>query len=588
MYKLFIAARYLRRNWLNLVGVLAVAIAVMVPICVLSVMKGFEEEIRAHSRATLSDLIIEPWSNNSFSGYEAMLEKIERLPHVKSAAPEFAGLAIVQIKTPVETLTRYAQFRGIDIERELLTTDLAKDYRNWRATRATEEIGSILAGGASAQEVLTARRLRDILCRLREEDFDKLPSPQKEFLRTAAERQDVEIEACFREAEAAVPTWPDLTEEHYAPAFIGSEMAVVYRNPDGSYERLPVGAEIVLVIPTEIHDSTRAFQKCRVAGLIKSGLSEYDVHTVIVPLDVIQERLHKEGQITKINIRLDDFAYAESTRAQLLGILTVKEIQAWYAAMRPILERERPELIETIDARIDVITTHVRQGSSDTLSGATARQVTQDLTLISKGMLARADALNLTMEQTESLRRFMEDASERIESGLSGQFMVSTWEDKRQSFLRAIGVERRLMAFILFFVTIVAGFLIFSILYTTVHVKTKDIGVLKSIGGTVRGIMGLYLLNGTLIGIIGAVIGAILGLLITFRLNEIEQMLSDWIGFRLFPRDIYYLDQLPVAKEPVPSALFIAAMAVVVCLLASAIPAWKASRMDAVEALRYE
>ena len=87
MYKLFIAARYLRRNWLNLVGVAAVAIAVMVPICVLSVMKGFGEEMRQRSRETLSDLIIEPWSNDSFTGYEAMIEKIEGVPHVIAVAP---------------------------------------------------------------------------------------------------------------------------------------------------------------------------------------------------------------------------------------------------------------------------------------------------------------------------------------------------------------------------------------------------------------------------------------------------------------------------------------------------------------------
>src|SRR3990172_13049843 len=96
MYKITVCFRYLTRNWLSLVAAGGVTIGVLVLICVLSVMKGFDQEFRERIRATLSDLIIEGW-DDSFDGYEEMMRKIEALPHVLTCAPEFQGLALIRI-----------------------------------------------------------------------------------------------------------------------------------------------------------------------------------------------------------------------------------------------------------------------------------------------------------------------------------------------------------------------------------------------------------------------------------------------------------------------------------------------------------
>ena len=79
MYKTFVAFRYLRRNWLNVVGVCAVAVGVLVPTCVLSVMKGFDEELRRRIRGPLADLVVESPYEGAFSGYEELMARIERL-----------------------------------------------------------------------------------------------------------------------------------------------------------------------------------------------------------------------------------------------------------------------------------------------------------------------------------------------------------------------------------------------------------------------------------------------------------------------------------------------------------------------------
>ena len=188
----------------------------------------------------------------------------------------------------------------------------------------------------------------------------------------------------------------------------------------------------------------------------------------------------------------------------------------------------------------------------------------------------------------ERMVEFQKKVIARLNDALGDDFRVSTWEDKQQTLLRAVAMEQQVMAFILFFVGLIAGFLILSLLHTTVISKTRDIGTLKSIGGSVHGIMSIFLLNGLLMGLIGSAIGTAGGTLILKNINEIKGFLERIVGFSLVPVDIYYLDRIPVNEHPWPSILVICGLAVAVSLAASILPAWKAARMDAVEALRYE
>ena len=584
MYKLFVAVRYLRRNWLNLVGVAAVAIAVMVPICVLSVMKGFDDEIRSRSRDTLSDLIVDPGSNDSFGGYEDLIARIEKLPHVLSAAPEYAGLAIVRIGKQ----TRYAQFRGIQLDKELRSTDFAHYYRSWRAQEARNDLTSILTLTGSRPGVPDAETVKALASRLREKDFKALPRRHRRVLKEYAKATHVDLSACFRNAESAMPKWIAVANpKREAPAFIGSEMAIIGRRRDGGLNWLEKGGELILIIPTEVHDSTRVFQRCRVSGYFKSGLYDYDQHTIVLPLEAIQKRLRKPGHVTSINIRLDDFANAPATRAALWGLLSPAELSRGFHLMKPILKGKYPAIHKVVKDEVKFLRDHASSAGGDTIRQVSFR-LEYRLLSVTRQELADTSPDRLSEEEIEELREFEKLCATCAAEAIAPNFRISTWHDKRRNFLRAVQVEQRVMAFILFFVTIVAGFLIFSILHTTVHVKTKDIGILKAIGGTMQGIMGLFLLNGLFIALIGSVMGAIGGLLITKYLNEIETMLSRMVGFRLFPRDIYYLDQIPVDKDPVPSAIFICITALTISFLASALPAWKAARLDPVEALRYE
>lgn len=176
------------------------------------------------------------------------------------------------------------------------------------------------------------------------------------------------------------------------------------------------------------------------------------------------------------------------------------------------------------------------------------------------------------------------DLSEKLRTR---RYAVETWEDRQRNFLKAVETEKRMMAIILCFIVIVAAGSILAIQTMMVVEKTRDIGILKALGGTTRGIQSIFLLNGLSIGILGAVLGLVLGLVVTDNINPIHDLIGRLTGYRVFSPEIYVFDRIPTNFEPLAIALFTVGT-VIVSVAASLYPAFRASRMNAVEALRYE
>jgi len=134
---------------------------------------------------------------------------------------------------------------------------------------------------------------------------------------------------------------------------------------------------------------------------------------------------------------------------------------------------------------------------------------------------------------------------------------------------------------------VVACFNIASSLIMQVLEKTKDIGILRAIGATGGDIKRIFIFLGFLVGAIGVIFGGALGVLIARNINYIAGAVERVTGFELFPSDIYYLSGIPVKIVPNDVAL-IAIFSLTLAVLASFYPAWKASRLNPVEAIRYE
>mgnify|MGYP001101453398 CR=1 FL=1 len=166
-------------------------------------------------------------------------------------------------------------------------------------------------------------------------------------------------------------------------------------------------------------------------------------------------------------------------------------------------------------------------------------------------------------------------------------YSVSTWRDKQGPLLAAVEMETAILNMLLFLIIAVAGFGILAIFFMIVVEKTKDIGILKSLGAHGSGIMGIFLSYGLSLGLVGAGAGMVLGLLFVRHINEIRIWLGNLTGQMVFDPSIYYFYEIPTSVNPWTVAwIVIGALAIAVA--ASVMPALRAARLHPVEALRYE
>jgi lipoprotein-releasing system permease protein len=166
-------------------------------------------------------------------------------------------------------------------------------------------------------------------------------------------------------------------------------------------------------------------------------------------------------------------------------------------------------------------------------------------------------------------------------------FRISSWRDKEGALLAAVQMETAVLNVLLFLIIAVAGFGILAIFFMIVVEKTRDIGILKSLGATGRGIMGIFLGYGLSLGVVGASVGMGLGLLFVRYINEIADVLGRVTGQPVFDPSIYYFQKIPTIVEW-PTVTWIVAGAMAIAILASILPARRAARLHPVEALRYE
>jgi len=420
MYKLFVSLRYLRSRKISFFAIAGVAVGVMTLIVVMSVMNGFDHELRSRIRGTLAHIVILKGGMYGLEDYTQVIEKVKTFEHVNACAPYVEGPALIKLRGRKE----FVYFKGID-------------------PNAEARVG----------------------------DFESYISPfgnqPDDLLKTHGEKNTTS-------------------------AFGGTELL---RLGPGEPEKdtgsfIQNGEQVVLVTLKEWDKiSVKAFV---VAGKFKSGMYDFDKNYVYIPLAVAQELVgsKEKDAVTGISVKLDDYRYANQVRDNL---------------------------------------------------------------------------------QTE----------------LGFEYYVQTWEDARKTFLTAVMMERRVMAFILFFIIVVAGFNILAILTMIVLEKSKDIGVLKALGATTQGIMSIFLLNGLLIGSIGASAGVAIGLSIVFRINWLENFLYNTTGWRPFPPEVYYFNQIPTVVNPGGIILTIG-IAIASSVVFSIYPALRAARLDPVETLRYE
>lgn len=185
-----------------------------------------------------------------------------------------------------------------------------------------------------------------------------------------------------------------------------------------------------------------------------------------------------------------------------------------------------------------------------------------------------ADVVHARVEFPARVSEYARRLSEKLEPF----YTVRTWKELSPDFFYALKLEKVVMFIILLLIVVVAAFNIIGTLIMVTTQKTREIGILKSMGASNRNIMRIFLLHGITIGVFGTGMGVLLGMALCFVLKKIKYGL---------PPAVYGIQTLPVLLKPT-TVLIIVACSFILCMIAAVIPAIQASRMDPVEALRYE
>ena len=262
------------------------------------------------------------------------------------------------------------------------------------------------------------------------------------------------------------------------------------------------------------------------------------------------------------------------------------------------------ELSFSLDLEIGDNVVLMSPSSLDTIIGSLPRQKSFIITSIFDSGLADFDN-NVAFINLNSLEEFFNYSSDdrnlelflkdpqnienqkEITQRIFEDEFVYSWADMNSSLFSALKVERNVMFIILSLIIIVAAFNIISGLTILVKNKTKDIGILKSIGVQNKSIVKIFFLVGILIGTSATIFGIFLGVTFSLYVENLRQFLSNTFNISLFPEEIYFLSKMP-SEINISSIILIALCSIFITIIVSIFPAMKATKLDPIKSLKYE
>lgn len=596
MYKLLLCLRYLRTRYIALASIISVTLGVATMIVVNSVMAGFGTEMRDRIHGLLADVIIETHSMDGYPDPEALLERVKQ-----SVGDDLAGVTatvevygMLSFRYGGEYVTRPVTIIGIDPAGKAEVGPLI-DYldsyssvvEDGKVTRAPLRDRSVPAGWTLTDE---AKQRRADWAELQRSvalwsnhgnpiDEARVPqvhtaeasgAPQFEVNVAASEAPDfsddetiVQTSATdiappdFFPAETTTPV-SDPEEPQIGKVYVGKGLiSYPYEDPATGKVKTQMwvrpGDDVKLstigvsVPPEPVHFNAT------VVDVFKSGMSEYDSNLVFCDIKYLQK---VRGMLTP------------QPGTPLRAGLPVQFLQ------NGMISTGR---ITSLDA--DSATVLVQ---ADFIDGKAAemRLNAADVTPVSRYVTS----IQIKLKDFHNAPSVVE----RLEAEFpTDTFAVRTWEQKQGPLLAAVDVESTILNVLLFLIIAVAGFGILAIFFMIVVEKTRDIGILKALGASSRGVMTIFLSYGLGLGLVGSGVGTVLGLLFVHYINEIEKFVTAISGRKVFDERIYYFPEIPTDVSPL-MVFWVATGAVTIAVLASILPARRAAGLRPVEALRYE
>ena len=535
MYRWLLCWRYLRTRWIALASVVSVTLGVATLIIVNSVMDGFSAEMQQKMHGILSDIVIEGHSAAGIPNpqwYESEIRKT-------------LGDDVVGVTTVVHVPAMGSfQFRGQTITRQIniigIDTKTYADVSDFRRFLSHPENQRLLSFDLREDGYGAGR-----------EDFPASGWVHRK--RWGAIQKALEQERILREEYEA-----KLKKENTIPMPALGGAGTDSTDPAALANAGPsIGAQAMA--------GPSIGASAGVAGAGQLFDAEKEQHAgIVLGVGICSVRgMKPDGSI-------GDFFYVRPGDDIQVGLLS---------ASSP------PRILSEKFTIVDVYESNMSEYDS-TFAFVPIEKLQQMRGMIdpSTGMKS-VSSIQIKLRENADLDAARDLLQAQFPSDMMIQ--VSTWKDLQGPLLAAVKMETTILNILLFLIIAVAGFGILATFFMIVVEKTRDIGVLKSLGAPSSGVATIFLGYGLLLGAVGAGVGTVGGVLFVYYINEIADLLEVMTGGEVFDPRIYYFERIPTIVDPM-SIVMVMCGAILIAVMASVLPAFRAARLHPVEALRYE
>ena len=541
MYKLLLCWRYLRTRWIALVCVASVMLGVATMIVVNAVMAGFSHEMQTRIHGILSDIVFESHSLSGFQDPKWHMEEITRAAggDIEGMTPTVAVPAMLSFQVRGQWLTRQVMFIGIDETTHSGVSDF----------------------GTYLQHPENRRQLS---FNLRDGGYDTFDSQ--------SEGKAGENGPTRPAMEAA--GWPHRRMRVAREKLWREKMGA--RGDAAGQPTRPIDQQVDAVLAATTADGSTPATDGGAASA--AGAARSDPFRAARPEEGDTMDPAKE-QFTGIVPGIGLASFRDSDGVDRFLVLPGDDVKITFpTAGTP------PKAVSDTFTIVDFYESKMSEYDSNFVFVPIAALQRMRGMIDPQTGIPSVNSIQIKLKPGADLNV----VRDRLRKAFPAEmYAVSTWRDKQGPLLSAVDMEMAVLNILLFLIIAVAGFGILAIFFMIVVEKTRDIGILKSLGAGSAGIAGIFLGYGLFLGLVGAGVGLALGLAITWNINAIRAGVEWCTGQRVFDPSIYYFFKIPTIVNPFTVAWIIVG-AVGIAVAASVLPALRAARLHPVEALRHD
>jgi ABC-type lipoprotein release transport system permease subunit len=639
MYKLFLTIRYLTRKAIVIFPILVVWLCVAMLIIVTSIMGGFVDRVKQVNRDITGDIVIESTSFAGFPYYAMMQAEIARIDGVEISTPVIEAFGLINVRQG----NRKVQVIGLRPQEHARVTKWSQSlyYQNKAPHAALEDLS---AGGFPVSRAQLVKKAQDSVDESRAQERKILATIDSFSTGGKVPGRDFNFAWLFGLIPVALLLWllvtlsrdmgrgwriswvilpvigtlvlvglgalPMLERKNATPKdydfyndLLEQQRAITMRRSSTLsliYDLLPPSAnypdyaslKAALIRPPSFEldpESTKKLATGKlppIRGVIigvdmaaerdrrgnyKRSRPQLDLEGVLNVAPLVANRMHGSTPLSTLNaqsanVKIIDDSYTGSAEADGTCLYADFDLVQHLALMH------EQDIVDPTDLSTKIGTSPAR---------------TSMLEVKLKGSPTPAQMEAVRVKIDEIVQKYFNHRDYAADFAHIDKMHVRTWDKRQDRFISAVQNEKNMITFILGLLSLVVLVVVFLIFYIIVREKTRDIGIIKAVGGSEWGVTAIFAFYGAVIGIIGGVAGVLTGVSFVTHTNEIHEWLYQTFGVVIWRRDVYMFDRIPDTYNEWEVGLYFG-IAIVAGVLGAMIPALIAGFSNPIRALRHE